>query len=103
MIIIELLKKEVLVYYILYIVMIRMHIYFTMRVKILQYIKLFSGCLEYQNNYSNKFTENVIIKTIEWENHITKTRLYNFDPLKRLYYIVKLGFTGVYIIFFLVC
>ena len=30
--------------------------------------------------------------------HITKT-LYNFDPLKLHFYIVKLGFTGVYIIF----
>ena len=30
---------------------------------------------------------------------ITKTRLYNFDPLKPNFYIVKLGFTGVYIIF----
>ena len=30
---------------------------------------------------------------------ITKTYLYNFDPLKRHFYIVKLGFTGVYIIF----
>ena len=28
-----------------------------------------------------------------------KTRLYNFDPLKPHFYIVKLGFTGVYIIF----
>ena len=32
-------------------------------------------------------------------NHITKTCLYNFDPLKSHFYIVKLGFTGVYIIF----
>ena len=32
-------------------------------------------------------------------NNITKTRLYNFDPLKPHFYIVKLGFTGVYIIF----
>ena len=33
-------------------------------------------------------------------NHpIMKTRLYNFDPRKPLFYIVKLGFTGVYIIF----
>ena len=32
-------------------------------------------------------------------NVITKTRLYNFDPLKPHFYIVKLGFTGVYIIF----
>ena len=31
--------------------------------------------------------------------HITKTCLYNFYPLKPLFYIVKLGFTGVYIIF----
>ena len=30
---------------------------------------------------------------------ITKTSLYNFDPLKPHFYIVKLGFTGVYIIF----
>ena len=33
--------------------------------------------------------------------HITKTGLYNFDPLKPHFYIVKLGLTGVYIIFFL--
>ena len=30
---------------------------------------------------------------------ITKTRLYDFNPLKPHFYIVKLGFTGVYIIF----
>ena len=30
---------------------------------------------------------------------ITKTSLYNFDPLKPHFYIVKLGFRGVYIIF----
>ena len=30
---------------------------------------------------------------------ITKTYLYNFDPLQPHFYIVKLGFTGVYIIF----
>ena len=30
---------------------------------------------------------------------ITKTCLYNFDPLKPHFFIVKLGFTGVYIIF----
>ena len=29
----------------------------------------------------------------------TKIYLYNFDPLKPHFYIVKLGFTGVYIIF----
>ena len=32
-------------------------------------------------------------------DNITKTHLYNFDPLKPQFYIVKLGFTGVYIIF----
>ena len=31
--------------------------------------------------------------------HITKTCLYNFDPLKPHFYIVNLGFTRVYIIF----
>ena len=31
--------------------------------------------------------------------YITKTCLYNIDPLKLHFYIVKLGFTGVYIIF----
>ena len=30
---------------------------------------------------------------------ITKTYLYSFDPLKPHFYVVKLGFTGVYIIF----
>ena len=32
-------------------------------------------------------------------NVITKTCLYNFDPHKPHFYIRKLGFTGVYIIF----
>ena len=34
-----------------------------------------------------------------WSFFIKKTHLYNFDPLKPHFYIVKLGFTGVYIIF----
>ena len=34
-----------------------------------------------------------------WLVAITKTCLYNFDPLKPHFYIVKLGFTRVYIIF----
>ena len=33
------------------------------------------------------------------EFRVTKTRLYNFDPLKPHFYIVKLGFIEVYIIF----
>ena len=36
---------------------------------------------------------------IRKKHTITKTRLYNFDPLKPQFYIVKLGFTGVYMIF----
>ena len=38
-------------------------------------------------------------QTLHQKIYITKTRLYNFDPLKPHFYIVKLGFTGVYIIF----
>ena len=34
------------------------------------------------------------------EGTITKRCLYNFEPLKPHFYIVKLGFTGVYIIFY---
>ena len=33
---------------------------------------------------------------------ITKSCLYNFDPLKPYFYLVKLGFTGIYIIVFLI-
>ena len=36
-------------------------------------------------------------------HNITKTRLYNFDPLKPHFYIVKLGFAGVNIIFSYFC
>ena len=52
-----------------------------------------------------KFHFNVTILETLTENDtkdqksITKTRLYNFDPLQPHFYIVKLGFTGVYIIF----
>ena len=38
-------------------------------------------------------------EVLDLELCITKTCLYNFDPLKPHFYIVKLGFTGVYIIF----
>ena len=36
---------------------------------------------------------------VPYINDITKTCLYNFDHLKPHFYIVKLGFTGLYIIF----
>ena len=41
----------------------------------------------------------VLSSAMKYPVYITKTRLYNFDPLKPHIYIVKLGFTGVYIIF----
>ena len=48
-----------------------------------------------------------MLKPVFWEkletyHHFTipKIGLYNFDPLKPHFYIVKLGFTGVYIVFF---
>ena len=46
-----------------------------------------------------KEIEEFIFKFCKKLLNITKTRLYNFDPLKPHFYIVKLGFTGVYIIF----
>ena len=55
-------------------------------------------------------SENFLLLTVEFSVYlnrhvfvmstsITKTYLYNFDPNKPHFYIVKLGFTGVYIIF----
>ena len=46
-------------------------------------------------SYANRINRVPVTKHII----ITKTCLYNFDPLKPQFYIVKLGFTGVYIIF----
>ena len=37
--------------------------------------------------------------TVTSKQSITKTCLYNIDPFKPQFYIVKLGFTGVYISF----
>ena len=53
------------------------------------YVQTFAGCLVPTVQKANR----TISETI------TKTRLYSFDPLKPHFYIVKLGFTGVYIIF----
>ena len=44
------------------------------------------------------FHTGVVLQVVN-PQRITKTRLYNFDLLKPHFYIVKLGFTGVYIIF----
>ena len=43
--------------------------------------------------------QKVCFPTLSLKIYITKTCLYNIDPLKPHFYIVKLGFTGVYIIF----
>ena len=54
-------------------------------------------------NFSRKHFEIVFLFCPELESPaefaITKTYLYNFDPLKPRFYIVTLEFTGVYIIF----
>ena len=46
----------------------------------------------HNTNYTKEYRRNP-------QTVITKTYLYNIDPLKPHFYIVKLGFTGVYIIF----
>ena len=48
---------------------------------------------------SPKFIPDFLHNTDGKPEDMTKTCLYNFDPLKPHFYIVKLGFTGVYIIF----
>ena len=48
--------------------------------------------------YRNERVDSVLFLILIY---ITKTCLYNFDPLKPHFYIVKLGFTGVYTIFFI--
>ena len=47
--------------------------------------------------YGQPWIQSFILRTMNSHN-ITKTCLYNFDPLKPHFYIVKLGFTGVYVI-----
>ena len=65
---------------------------------------IFSGVITWQICISLVFT-NIHDETKQWladqavMQPITKTCLYNFDPLNPHFYIVKLGFTGVYIIF----
>ena len=49
--------------------------------------------------FSYFFKKTYVVGAHQKRLGITKTRLYNFDPLKHHFYIVKLGFTGVYIIF----
>ena len=46
-----------------------------------------------------KNIQHLNILVLKFEKVHFQTCLYNFDPLKPHFYIVKLGFTGVYIIF----
>ena len=50
-------------------------------------------------NTTYQFSKHFLDKICIFLRNITKTRLHNFDPLKPHFYIVKPGFTGVYIIF----
>ena len=54
-------------------------------------------------NFYTGIWGNLLLDSIFCFSSITKTCLYNFDPLKPHFYIVKLGFTGVYIIFLFFC
>ena len=63
-------------------------------------------CKESQKNIAQVSLDTTSHEVLCWSwssllifPYITKTRLYNFDPLKPHLYIVKLGFTGIYIIF----
>ena len=58
----------------------------------------------YKTNWNNSETDHDFCFSIDFKQNgrfITKTCLYKFDPLQPHFYIVKLGFTGVYIFFIL--
>ena len=67
--------------------------------------ELFAHQLEKSHRFFLSVHDSMPVSTIEIclqfcsPKYITKTYLYNFDPLKPHFYIVKLGFTGVYISF----
>ena len=52
----------------------------------------YTVCQPTSSSYTNQ-------RVVKWRRSISKTCLYNFDPLKSHFYTAKLGFTGVYIIF----
>ena len=58
---------------------------------------LCAGCFELIWRTCRKKLFLMYVAHLVWV--ITKTYLYYFDPFKPHFYIVKLGFTGVYIIF----
>ena len=58
------------------------------------------GCVDYINRKQRPDETIIVQDNLHLRSsYITKTYLYNFDPLKPHFYIVKLGFTGVNIIF----
>ena len=64
------------------------------------FIVFFVVVFSFFNNFQNKLHSSSVYNIIKFLFYIiTKTCLYNFDPPKPYFYIVKLGFTGVYIIF----
>ena len=76
-------------------------IYLNRHVFVMEVLICNNGCVQIQwwkNQFQKLRNERVNFSIfVLW--YITKTYLYNFDPLKPHFYIVKLGFTGVYIIF----
>ena len=58
--------------------------------------------LVYNHSFNDTLTNDIVsVEQLGPDVCITKTCLYNFDPLEPRFYIVKLGFTRVNIIFFL--
>ena len=69
---------------------------------VIHFTILFIGLIEGNVYLSRSFVFvilHLILSCAKSFEFITKTRLYNFDPLQPHFYIVKLGFTGVCIIF----
>ena len=56
-------------------------------------------CRNLGTKFCVHFWNKLFDSLIKRKRRITKTSLFKFDPLKPHIYIVKLGFTGVYIIF----
>ena len=57
-------------------------------------------CFEQKyEEYQNFLSMSVMTGELEMYHHENMPTVYNFDPLKPHFYIVKLGFTRLYIIF----
>ena len=55
-------------------------------------------CVESREAICSPLKQSIVSNESVHGQPITKTSLYNFDPLKPHFYIVKLGFKGVYFI-----